>query len=149
MVKGECSMHYKEVFGDLFDVRTDYVLAHCISEDCRMGAGIAVAFVNRNPHMRNELLKQVPKIGDAIFYKGEQHDVFNLITKKNYYDKPTRSDFNLAVASLKKEMVERGLKKLALPRIGAGLDKLNWEESSQFIQETFKDTDIQIFVVKQ
>lgn len=32
------------VTGDLFSCPEDKALAHCISEDCRMGAGIAVKF---------------------------------------------------------------------------------------------------------
>lgn len=32
------------VTGDLFSCPEDEALAHCISEDCRMGAGIAVRF---------------------------------------------------------------------------------------------------------
>uniref|UniRef100_A0A3B5LPS2 O-acyl-ADP-ribose deacylase 1 n=1 Tax=Xiphophorus couchianus TaxID=32473 RepID=A0A3B5LPS2_9TELE len=32
------------VTGDLFSCPRDESLAHCISEDCRMGAGIAVMF---------------------------------------------------------------------------------------------------------
>lgn len=35
-------LHY--VTGDLFSCPKDEALAHCISEDCRMGAGIAVMF---------------------------------------------------------------------------------------------------------
>lgn len=34
-------MKYSEVKGDLFSVSNEYMLAHCISADCRMGAGIA------------------------------------------------------------------------------------------------------------
>lgn len=32
------------ITGDLFSCPEDEALAHCISEDCRMGAGIAVMF---------------------------------------------------------------------------------------------------------
>lgn len=35
------------VTGDLFSCPADDALAHCISEDCRMGAGIAVMFKQR------------------------------------------------------------------------------------------------------
>ena len=34
----------RHVSGDLFSCPEDEALAHCISEDCRMGAGIAVLF---------------------------------------------------------------------------------------------------------
>lgn len=38
--------HWKLIYvtGDLFCCPEDEALAHCISEDCRMGAGIAVRF---------------------------------------------------------------------------------------------------------
>ena len=35
------------VSGDLFSCPADEALAHCISEDCRMGAGVAAAFRRR------------------------------------------------------------------------------------------------------
>lgn len=34
----------KEISGDLFSAPSDYALAHCVSADLRMGAGIAVKF---------------------------------------------------------------------------------------------------------
>lgn len=37
-------MQIKCVKGDLFSCPSTDALAHCISEDCRMGAGIAVLF---------------------------------------------------------------------------------------------------------
>lgn len=40
----EGSWRLKYVTGNLFSCPEDEALAHCISEDCRMGAGIAVMF---------------------------------------------------------------------------------------------------------
>lgn len=45
------------VTGDLFSCPEDEALAHCISEDCRMGAGIAVRFRNMFGGV-DELLEQ-------------------------------------------------------------------------------------------
>uniref|UniRef100_A0A3Q1GCX1 Macro domain-containing protein n=1 Tax=Acanthochromis polyacanthus TaxID=80966 RepID=A0A3Q1GCX1_9TELE len=47
----------KQVTGNLFDCPNDEVLAHCISADCRMGAGIAVLFKQKFKGV-SELLKQ-------------------------------------------------------------------------------------------
>lgn len=47
---GQCadrSWSLNHVTGDLFSCPPDEALAHCISEDCRMGAGIAVLFKRR------------------------------------------------------------------------------------------------------
>lgn len=40
-------MKFEEIKGDLFKCDSDTSLAHCISEDCRMGKGIAVLFKNK------------------------------------------------------------------------------------------------------
>jgi len=45
------------VRGDLFTCPSTDALAHCISEDCRMGAGIAVLF-KKHFHGEEELLAQ-------------------------------------------------------------------------------------------
>lgn len=51
-------MILKEVTGDLFSCPPTDSLAHCISEDCRMGKGIAVLFKEKFGGV-NELLHQV------------------------------------------------------------------------------------------
>lgn len=141
-------MKYKEVKGDLFKVSREFTLVHCIATDCAMGAGIATQFVKRNPGMRKSLLDCKPMVGNVLYYKdGGEHDVLNLITKKYSNNKPTRGDFNLTIDNLKKVCGFLNIKKLAMPLIGSGLDKLNWRESSNHIKETFKDTDIEILVV--
>lgn len=43
--EGTWEIHY--VTGDLFSCSEDEALAHCISEDCRMGKGIAVTFKSK------------------------------------------------------------------------------------------------------
>ena len=52
----------------------------------------------------------------------------------------------LALRKLLYECEIRDIKKLAMPKIGCGLDGLNWERVSQMIREIFEDTDIQITI---
>lgn len=141
-------MKYTEVRGNLFNVDRNYVLAHCIAEDCRMGAGIATQFVKRNPKMRAYLLARNPKVGDVLFYHSEEDRVFNLITKEKSYGKPTREDFNASILNLKEEMVKRDFHHLAIPLIGSGLDRLDWNITEEFIMKEFADTDIEIVVYR-
>lgn len=142
-------MIYNEIKGDLFDVRPEYTLVQCISACCKMGAGIATLFVKHNPEMRETLQKMNPKVGDALYYNWEgKHGVVNLITKDFYFNKPTRDSFNKTIVELKNKCEIYSIKKLAMPLIGSGLDRLNWETSSKYIQEVFADTDVEILVVK-
>lgn len=66
--------------GDLFSCPEDESLAHCISQDCRMGAGIAVAF--RKKFNGVEELKQQSESdfltsSEAEIVSGVPKDVFS------------------------------------------------------------------------
>ena len=148
-------MLYKEEVRDLFAVPDDYYLAHCISADFGMGKGIVVEF-NKRFDMKNKL---VSKYHDFTNHwddeKGEckgtcilEDRVFNLITKRNYWHKPTYETLRHALHHMKILAVNNGVKKIAMPIIGCGLDKLQWREVYQIIIEVFSDTDIEILVCK-
>lgn len=147
-------MVYNEIQKDLFTVPDDYYLAHCISADFALGAGIAVEF-NKRFDMRNQLNLLYPNYVD----KFERHriggdcilvgKVFNLITKEKYFYKPTIITMLLALKKMKEICLEKGIKKVAMPTIGAGLDRLNWEDVSKQIHNIFGDTDIEILVCKK
>ena len=47
---------------------------------------------------------------------------------------------------MKKQCLELGITKIAMPLIGCGLDKLKWEKVRKIIIDTFNDTDIEILV---
>lgn len=141
-------MQYTEVYQDLFTVDNSYVFAHCISQDCAMGAGIAVEFVKRLPYLRESIRMQNPQIGDAVFYHHNGFLLYNLITKKHYYNKPTYKTFQSSIETLRDAMLSQGFKKLAIPQIGAGIDRLNWSKNSKIIQTVFDHTDIEILVCK-
>lgn len=138
-------MNYQEITKDLFTIGEEYALAHCISQDCALGAGIAKEFRRRYPNMPKKIYAAEPNIGDAVIYEGN-YTVFNLITKEKYWHKPTRETFDKSIESLKEELVSRKIKKLSIPQIGAGLDRLDWNENRAVIQRIFEDTDIEIVV---
>jgi len=150
-------MIYKEEYGDLFSVSNDYYLAHCISADFKLGAGIAVQF-NKKYNCRDRLFNLFP--GSRTLYWDKLQDrfkgicvvtdpVYNLITKRNYWDKPTLLTMRNALNWMKEDCKIRGIKKIAMPMIGCGLDKLKWDDVSKIIKDVFKDTDIEILVCKQ
>lgn len=51
-------MKFNEIKGDLFQTDDDVSLAHCISEDCGMGKGVAIMFKNKFGGV-SDLKKQV------------------------------------------------------------------------------------------
>lgn len=147
-------MIYKEEARDLFTVSGEYYLAHCISADFGMGKGIVVEF-NKRFDMKRKLQSKYPD------YINEWHRrkwsfnciledrVFNLITKERYFHKPTYDSLYGALNLMKFISIQKGITKIAMPIIGCGLDKLQWDKVSEIIKEIFEDTEIEILVCRQ
>lgn len=72
--------------------------------------------------------------------------VFNLVTKQKYWQKPTYATLRGALVDMRNQAVDMEVKKIAMPRIGCGLDKLNWEKVMKIINDVFVDTDIDIVI---
>lgn len=137
---------YKEIKGDLFSVPEYYYLAHCVSADFALGAGIAKQF--------DELYNMRYKLNE--YYTDQKYQcvgralmvgkVFNLVTKQRYWQKPTYDTLHKSLMALKLHCMKLDIKKLAMPKIAAGLDRLEWNKVSEIIKEAFGDMDIEIRV---
>lgn len=130
---------------DLFTVPQGYYLAHCISADFALGAGIAKTFDNLY-NMRYKLFSCYDNYqfsgGDALVID----NVFNLVTKNKCYHKPTYQSLREALETMKAIMADLEITKLAMPRIGSGLDRLNADMVYDIICEVFEDTDVEILI---
>ncbi|XP_001370260.1 ADP-ribose glycohydrolase OARD1 isoform X1 [Monodelphis domestica] len=133
------------VKGDLFACPQTDSLAHCISEDCRMGAGIAVLFKKKFGGVQ-ELLNQQKKSGEVAVLKRDERYIYYLITKKRASHKPTYENLQKSLEAMKTHCLKNGVTDLSMPRIGCGLDRLQWEKVSAMIEEVFEGTDIRITV---
>lgn len=145
-------MKFEEKKSNVFKLYPKYDLAHCISADFGMGRGIAVQF-NEELNMKHELLKNYPgylkdwqaekKTHGCLYLNG----VYNLVTKEHYWYKPNPKHIKGALMDMKELVMRDGAnRKIAMPRIGCGLDNQNWDEIKAIIQEVFADTDVEIVV---
>lgn len=137
-----------EVKGNLFSAPQDHYFAHCISGDYALGAGIAKTF-NAKFNMRKKLQMMYPVSGHYTANIGKAllvGNTFNLVTKERYWMKPTYHSLRLTLLDMKRQCDARNIKKIAMPKIGCGLDLLDWEYVKQIIQDVFRDTDIEIVV---
>ena len=148
-------MLFIEEKGDITE-QEGYVIAHCVSCDCAMGVGVAVAICNKHINLRKDCKeivatdKTVP--GFVIRYKDDKGVVYNMFTKEKYWYNANRnmklgeyeSNLREALTKVKMLMLKNNETKLAMPRIGCGLDRCNWLDVSNMIKEIFADTDIEI-----
>ena len=130
---------------DLFTMPQGYYLAHCISADFALGAGIAKVF-DSVYNMRFKLFRNYDNYeyngGDSLLVD----NVFNLVTKQKCWHKPTYESLNEALLVMKEQLNILCVTKLAMPWIGCGLDRLNRDNVYDIICEVFDDMDIDIVI---
>lgn len=130
---------------DLFTVPQGYYLAHCISADFALGAGIAKTF-DEVYNMRFKLFKNYDNYeytgGDAL----PIDNVFNLVTKPKCYHKPRYEAVREALDVMKELVINLDITKIAMPKIASGLDRLDWDVVYDMIYDVFEDTDVEILI---
>ncbi len=150
----EYEMNYEEVRGNLFDAPDNCLLVHCISADFALGAGIAKTFTEMD--VKRQLMERYEKnkwdgkgyclITGSIHNGKDSWNVANLVTKPVYYSKPTYDTLQQSLEALKKYCEANDITDLAMPAIGCGLDRLEWEKVSNMIKAVFEDIDVNITV---
>lgn len=133
------------------------IIVHCISSDKAMGAGIALPLQEKF-HIRENWPSKLPDRlkdwhgeGYAVLVTGEDKQIIcNLITKEHYYDKPTLETLKQALNVAKETLDNLALiglnvpNKIVMPKIGCGLDRLNWNDVKPLVELFFKGYDITV-----
>lgn len=148
-------MIYEEVVGDLFKSDTSFILAHCISSDFALGAGIARTF-NYKYGVRDSLINTYERnkwegkgyclLSDSYENGNKKWTVANLVTKNKCYEKPTYKTLTNSLKELKEFCIEKDYHRIAMPVIGCGLDGLKWDKVSTIVKNIFYDFDCEIVV---
>lgn len=139
------------------------IICHCISSDLKMGAGIAKPLQDKY-QIREDFQKRVlgsfwknhgtsvitahPRIEDS----GECNlFLCNLITKEHYWDKPTYTTLSQSLENSRSliktiEGMRQKKVKIVMPRIGCGLDKLEWSRVKDMLITEFDKNEFDITV---
>lgn len=136
-----CSL--REIRGDLFSASPSPLtggttaLCHCVSRDMAMGKGIAVHFKRRFGGVA-ELKKQQAGVGGVAFLQRDLNEngsfaggttrqfIYYLVTKERYWNKPTIGSLRASLIAMRELLLRHGVIQLAMPRIGCGLDGLQY-----------------------
>lgn len=110
-----------------------------------MSAGIAVVFRKKFGRL-DELRRQHPAVGKALRLQDGQRSIYYLVTKRFSGQKPDYEDLWSALLDLRKDLLSRGIRKLAVPKLGCGLDRLDWRVVRSMLEVIFQSTGIEIVV---
>ena len=150
-------MKYQEKHIDLFTVnkhnQEPYCLAQCISQDMAMAGGIALEF-NKHYNVKNRLTakyKDKPVYVNSVLplkehSLGGEFVIFNLVTKAYVGDLPEYDALCCALINMSLYMTEHNLTKLAIPKLGCGIDRLEWERVKRIIKLVFEKLPIEVLV---
>lgn len=72
--------------------------------------------------------------------------IYYLVTKRLSTEKPTYENFWSSLKKMRDDVRNHEVKKLAIPKIGCGLDRLDWSIVKDMITFLFKDIDVEVVV---
>lgn len=130
--------------GDIFDTPESEPIAHCINADCSLGAGIAKQIRERYGVFKIKQQRKQP--GQCAVTREGDRIVFHLVTKFWCTDLPSYSTLTESLIEMREWCVENGVKSVSVPRLGCGLDKLEFKEVVKILGEVFEGTEIRITV---
>lgn len=139
-------MDLKVIHGDLFEIAdAETSLAHCVSSDYRLSKGIAKSFREKFGRIR-ELEESGTKVGGVATLKDNNRFIYNLVTKVKCSDKGDYHILQKSLEAMREHAEEHKVKKIAMPKIGCGLDRLSWPAVRTIIKNVFRHNSIQITV---
>ena len=110
-----------------------------------MSSGIATQFVcivPELPDLRKSHLNLKPISVIAHFIASSNNWIYNLATKRHFFDKPTFSDLQNWLCCLKSHLLQNNIKVVHLRHIECGLDKMQWTIVLMKLVTISESTDI-------
>ena len=136
--------NYQEVIGNVFDSK--YSIAHCVSADFKMSAGIARHFKRKFPTKYPTDLDHSYTPLRPQWLPERRRYLYHLVTKEKYFNKPTYSTLRASLERMRKHAENNSIPRISMPCIGTGLDQLDWDKVKLLIRETFCNSPVQVVV---
>ena len=131
--------------GNLLD--SDESIAHCVSADFKMAAGIARKIKQQFPMKKPTSNSVRQKALWPQIVEKPQRFVYHMITKTRYFHKPTYKALRASLLALKSHAETNIVTRISMPRIGCGLDQLDWQKVRDMIQDVFHGSTVQVTVL--
>ena len=101
---------------------------HCISADAQTSNGVGQFWSEGVPRVRGTC-RRANLFKDQVFPfwdSSSRRYIYNLVTKEKYSDKPELETLGTTLQNIPAHARRRGVSTIAIPKIGCGLDQMNW-----------------------
>ena len=123
-------------------------IGHCISADAKMSKGFADLLSQRFPGLREACRRTNLLTGQTFPFWDQTGNryIYNLITRTKYSEKPNLPTLSLTLEEMKSHARLYGISTIAVPKIGCGLDRMNWQQVLKLLRDIFAYWNIRIVV---
>ncbi|XP_064540604.1 uncharacterized protein Targ2 [Drosophila montana] len=132
-----------EAKGNLFSAPENFALVHSVSADFAMCAGINLQFRCKFGQV-DELKRQQRHTGNVAVLEQGGRFIYNLVTKERAHEKCTYTALYYALLAMRDHMREHSVTKLAIPRLGCGIDRLDWLRVRSLLELVFVSDSVDI-----
>ena len=133
--------NYQEVIGNSTDS-----IAHCVSTDFKIAAGIVQHFQRKRPtNYPSDLDHSYTPLWPQWLPETHRY-LYHLVMKQKYFNKPTFSTLRSSLQKMRTHAESNSFFKSSMACIGMGLDHLDWDKVKLLIRETFRSSPVQVVV---
>ena len=123
-------------------------IGHCIFADARMSKGFADFLIHRLPCLRSTCRKAKLFMGQVFPFwdsTGKRY-IYNQVTKERFCDKPNLSTLSKTLEAMKTHAKTNAVSTVAIPKLGCGLDQMNWQEVVKLLRDIIAYADLEVVV---
>ena len=119
-------------------------IGYCISAIAQMSKGLAQFLSESIPRLRRTC-RQANLLRDQKFPlwdSSSRRYIYNLVTKEKYSDKPDLQTLATTLQIMQAHAKMHGVSTIAIPKIGCGLDQMNWQDVVKLLRDIFAYSEI-------
>lgn len=139
--------------GDIFQKKNLCALAHGCNCAGAMGKGLAKEIRQRWPRMYEEYRRRCLtgefNLGNVFVWQENGFTIFNLATQKTWKTKADIAAIEKALVEMVRLSEEMQISSIGIPRIGAGLGRLDWSDVKAVLKRVAKTTNVKLVVFEE
>ena len=133
-------MKINKINMDIATVPQGYTLVGAFSTDKKFSIGTPGLF-SRMFEITNRIDNDL-KVGTAK----RIDNLYMLLVKESSYDMPDWTALENALCDLRKKVIKKHIRKIAMPKICSGNGGFDWQQVENLICDVFDDVDVEIIV---